>query len=262
LVAVKIQEQEFLKMGRLSAIVAVEKGVKSRVHAAITELYKLAQKPALFDGMTRRFVPKTSDDSEQPVQNTVVQKNARDMVASFETLTTELMLVEARKDWTNCAAKGTVKLGGSTVIEGAPVSYLLFLEKLLTEMRTFASALPTLDESEVWSFDEQSGLMRAAPTQTHQTKKAQRPIVLYDATQVHPAQTQLITEDIVVGHWHQEKRSGAISRPEREALVDRIDKTLIAVKVAREDANAFEEVLTPDVTKGLFDYIIRGTINP
>jgi hypothetical protein len=40
--------------------------------------------------------------------------------------------------------------------------------------------------------------------------------VLYDATEHHPAQTQLISEDVIVGWWETVKHSGAIPRPRQE----------------------------------------------
>jgi len=68
----------------------------------------------------------------------------------------------------------------------------------------------------------------------------QKGIVLYDATEHHPAQTQLITEDVVVGHWTTTKFSGAIPRPRKKVLLERIRQLADAVKFAREQANSIE----------------------
>ena len=65
----------------------------------------------------------------------------------------------------------------------------------------------------------------------------QKPIVLYDATEFHPAQTQLVTQDETVGHWHTVKHSGAVPAPRRKLLLERAEKLLQAVKFAREQAN-------------------------
>lgn len=75
---------------------------------------------------------------------------------------------------------------------------------------------------------------------TTKTKKEQRPIVLYDATDKHPAQTQLITEDVSIGTWKTVKQSGAIPVPRKKVLLERVDKLLKAVLVAREQANSVE----------------------
>ena len=84
------------------------------------------------------------------------------------------------------------------------------------------------------------GLFRSEPVKTSKTKKTQRPIVLYDATEHHPAQTQIITDDVVIGHWTTTKFSGAIPRPKKRVLLERIRKLEEAVKFAREQANSME----------------------
>jgi len=48
------KERKF-KMTKLNQVIAVEKGVKSRDHSEVSALYKLAQKPELFNGANRVF---------------------------------------------------------------------------------------------------------------------------------------------------------------------------------------------------------------
>ena len=107
-------------------------------------------------------------------------------------------------------------------------------------MRTFIDKMPTLDESEDWRKDEATGLFKTEPTKTHRTAKVQEAIVLYDATEKHPAQTQLITKDVIVGYWNQVKQSGAITRGEKRKLLEKVEAVLNAVKSAREEANSIE----------------------
>lgn len=85
----------------------------------------------------------------------------------------------------------------------------------------------------------------------------QKPIVLYAATPEHPAQTQLITEDVLAGYWSTVKQSGAMPATEKLALLERIDKLLRAVKDAREAANMIDEVKVPDVGAAIFNYLLK-----
>ena len=94
--------------------------------------------------------------------------------------------------------------------------------------------------------------------QTQKTKKEQRPIVLYHATEHHPAQTQLITEDVVIGHWTTTKWSGAIPRPRKRALLERIVKLEEAVKFARERANSIDAT-EAHAGRRILDFIFEGT---
>jgi hypothetical protein len=94
------------------------------------------------------------------------------------------------------------------------------------------------------------------PPRLNRTKKVQKPIVLYDATKEHPAQTQLITEDVVVGYWDTVKHSGALPAPRKKELMSRIEKLSQALKFAREKANA-ADAETVSVGKPIFDYLLQ-----
>lgn len=243
-------------MAKLNQIIAIEKGIKSKTYGELTELNKAAQKAELFYGFQKTYLPKDDAGESLPPEKKRVQFAANDVLRTVSRISSELMDVTARKDYTNCVAKADVEVDGVKILTGAPVSYLLFMEKQLTDMRTFVGNLPVLDEGESWTRDPNSGLFKTEPTQTHRTKKEQKPIVLYPATQEHPAQTQIITEDVIVGFWSQVRQSGAMPKPDKEKLAGRIDKLLRAVKEAREAANACDEVKTPEVGSAVFSYLL------
>jgi hypothetical protein len=243
-------------MAKLNQIIAVEKGIKSRVYGEITDLHKAVQKPDLFNGFVKNYEPRDDEDEGLPSERKRVQYEVSDVLRTVERLSTELYDVTARKDWTNCDAKADVVVDGNVIVPQAPVSYLLFLEKQLTDMRTFVDALPVLDDGEAWQKDMNSGLFKTDIVSTHRTKKVQKPIVLYPATTEHPAQTQLITEDVIAGFWRQVKHSGAMPRPEKEALADRVEKLLQAVKQAREEANTRDETRAPAVGSAVFNFLV------
>ena len=72
--------------------------------------------------------------------------------------------------------------------------------------------------------------------------------------QEHPAQTQLITEDVIAGSWLTIKYSGAMSAPRKKQLLARIEKLSNAVKFAREQANAMD-VQDKKCGKEVFDFL-------
>lgn len=244
-------------MPKLNQIVAIEKGVKSRVYSELTELNKAAQKPDLFNGFSKSYLKKDEDGEDLPPEKKRVQFVVNDVLRSAERIMTELMTVTARKDWTNAVAVADVVVDGKVLIEKAPVTYLLFLEKQATDLRTFAESMPILDEGENWTKDPNSGLYKSDEIRTHRTKKIQKPIVLYPATPEHPAQTQMVTEDVIAGFWAQVKQSGAMPKPERQGLVERIEKLIRAVKEAREAANDRDEVPVPAVGSAVFEYLLE-----
>lgn len=242
-------------MAKLNQIIAVEKGIKARVYGEITTLHKASQKPELFNGFSKTYEKVADDGEELPPEGHRVQFVAGEVMRASERLLTELMDVTARKDWTNCDARGSVAIDGKVLLDAVPVSYLLFLEKQLTDLRTFIGAIPVLDEAHVWNKDSNDGLFKTDAIKTHRTKKVQKPIVLYDATAEHPAQTQLISEDVIAGHWVTVKQSGAMPKTEKQALLERVEKLLRAVKEAREEANVHDEVTPPNIGAAIFGYL-------
>lgn len=225
---------------KLNQVIAIEQGVKSKGNTQKSELYKVAQKPTLFNGLVKKYRPRAEDGEKFPDEKQKVQFTAAGLVTDVSTVLKSLFNVEASKDWANCLAKADIVVDGKVLIEGAPSTFLLYLGKELTDLDTFVSALPTLSEDEEWKVDAQVGLYKTEPTETIKTKKVQKPIVLYPATTEHPAQTQLITEDETVGTWQQTKLSGAYTLEAKKALLARIQKLADAVKTAREQANMIE----------------------
>ncbi len=243
-------------MSKLNQIIAVEKGTKSRVYGDLTTLNKAIQKPELFNGFTKNYQKKDEDGESLPSESKRVQLTYKDVLRNSEALLTEIMNLTARKDYSNCVAKASVQIDGKVIIKDAPVSFLLFLEKQLNDLRVFVGNIPVLDSADNWTMDNSSGLFKTDVVQTHRTKKVAKPIVLYPATENHPAQTQLVTEDVIAGYWVQVKQSGAMQFPEKQAMLTRVEELLQAVKQAREEANNFDEVPTPEIGKAVFNYIL------
>lgn len=242
-------------MTKLNQIIAVEKGIKARVYNDISEIYKSCQKPDLFNGFAKQFQSVDEGGESLPPEHKKVQLTYQKAIDKVQHQLTDLFDVTAVKDWTNTAAIADVKVNDQVIIAKVPVSYLLFLEKQLTDVRTFVNSLPVLDDAEDWNDDPNSGLKKTEELRTHRTKKVQKPIVMYDATKEHPAQTQMITEDIISGHWVLTKQSGAIARPKKEELGEKVEILLRAIKEAREEANGINVVETPDVSRAVFGFI-------
>lgn len=241
-------------MAKLNQVLAIEKGIKTRVYAEFTELHQATQKPALMNGFHKSYQPRDEDGETYPSESLKVQHNAGEVMERVAKSLTELFDVTATKDWTNCVARADVVVDGRTLLTAVPATYLLFLEKQLGDLTTFVAKMAELDPGSDWSVDPGTGLFKTEPTATQRTRKVQRAIVLYDATEHHPAQTQLITEDVVAGSWTTIKYSGAIPAPRKKVLLARIEKLSNAVKFAREQANA-AEAAEQKPGKEVFDFL-------
>lgn len=227
-------------MAKLNQILAVEKGKKTVLHNEITDLHKATQRVQLVTGHHKTYQPVREDGETFPDDVQHVQYRTEEVIDQVNERLATLMDVTATKDFANCNARADIVVNGEVFIPNVPVTYMLFLEKELNDLHTFVNKMIELDPGEKWTLDPNSGLFRSGEIKTHKTKKMQKGIVLYDATEQHPAQTQLVTEDVVIGHWVTTKFSGAIPRPRKKALLERIRLLADAVKFAREQANSIE----------------------
>ncbi|MDI1462793.1 hypothetical protein QEZ54_17595 [Catellatospora sp. KI3] len=229
-------------MAKLNQIIAVEKGVKSRSFQDLTEAHHAVQKPALLSGISRTYQAKDEEGEQLPPEATRVQARAEDVLRQISTTLTRLFDVTATKDATNCVARADVVVDDRVLLSDVPVTYLLFLEKQLTDLHTFVKKLPVLDAAESWVFSDSADCWSTEPVRTIRTKKVPRNHVKAEATEKHPAQVEVYYEDIAVGYWTTVKFSGALPAKRVSVLLDRVERLQQAVKFAREEANNTEAV--------------------
>src|SRR5688572_21367358 len=132
-------------MAKLNQILAIEKGIKTRVYAEFTELHQATQKPALMNGFHKAYQARDEDGETYPSENQKVQHNAHEVLERVARSLTELFDITATKDWANCSARADVMIDGRTLLEGVPATHLLFLEKQLTDLATFVTKMAELD---------------------------------------------------------------------------------------------------------------------
>jgi hypothetical protein len=228
-------------MTKLNQIIAIEKGVKSRAQKDFTTFYHLIQKTPLLEGISRTYFRKDDDGDDFPAESKFVQTRVEDVLAAAAESLTRQFDVTLTKEVNNAKAVADVKVDGNVLIANAPVTYLLFLEKQLTDIRTFVSSLPTLDPASEWEADQTTPNIWVTPeAETVKTKKVPKILTKAPATDKHPAQVEVFHEDIVVGTWKTKKFSGAVPASRVEELTQRVDTLIEAVKFAREEANGLE----------------------
>lgn len=248
-------------MAKLNQILAVVAGKKNEAHDASTAVYKKVQQSALFGGISKTYKPDDEEGTVYPPEKKNVQYTVTQALADFEEAVSDLWDVVATQEFANTEAKANIVVGNEenkqVLATGVPVSYLLFLEKQLTNVKNFVNRLPTLDPVETWSYDENVPGYKSEGTKTNKTKKVLKNHVKSEATDKHPAQVEVFSEDIKEGEWLTYKFSGAIPEGAKRELADRVRQLLDAVKTAREEANSIE-VKQRKVAKNLFKFIVNG----
>lgn len=241
-------------MPKLNQILAIEKGIKTDTFQKLTEAHHQLQKSALLTGISKTYQPRDEEGEPLPPEFTRVQVNAEAVIKETREILVRLFDVTATKDWANCHAKADIVVDGQKLLESVPATYLLFLEKQLTDIHTFIRKLPALDSSENWTLDSADGTWKTAAVETLRTKKVPRNHVKAEATEKHPAQVEVYMEDVPVGRWRTVKMSGALPTTRITELLNRVEKLQAAVKFAREEANG-AEATNMTISEKLFNYL-------
>ena len=227
-------------MPKLNQIIAIQASKKAQAKDTLTEAYHLLKKPELLHGLVRTYQPRDDGGEPQPDERKAVQVKVNDLLTKITTDLTEMFDVVATQDWANCQAKADVVVEGRKLLQGVPVTHLLFLEKQVIDLRTFIGSLPVLDTAEDWEYKPEADAYVSRPSRSNRSKKVPKNHIKYEATKEHPAQVEMYMEDVWVGTWTTTKFSAAIPAATRNAMLERVRRLLDAVKAAREEANSLE----------------------
>ena len=199
-----------------------------------------------------RVAENTSDSKE--VAETVTGK--LDHVFNQIAKTYDLILMQ---DSANQKAVADIILEDGTVIaENVPVQTLLTFENRMSTIRDLIAAAPTLDPNMAWTEDVNNlnGVYRSGEVVSFKTEKAVSSVVLYEATEHHPAQVDKITSDVSVASITTTSLSGMMSVVDKSNMLQRVDDMSAAIKRARMLANTIQ-VENMKIGGDIFGYI-RG----
>lgn len=239
------------KQVRLSAVVATAKTAKQRGTEALDHVDRSAgvrgdQSP--LTGLSRVNKPVADDGIALPDQKSQVQYTVEDLLKGLIPAAADMMDVVATQEYGNALVRADVKVGETVLIKGAPVGYLLFLERQLVSLHTLVSRLPTLDPSESWDWNEEAGANGAWASQPRDTKSTSKvtkvlqlapPVISTTAGVANiAAQVTTYTDDVHTSTWTTIKFSGALRGDRKRGLIERVELLQKAVKTAREEANS------------------------
>jgi len=250
-------------MGILHELLAVHSEVQKTSRAILAEaITTFTKKDEHFDSINKTYTPNDEDGDKLPEENKEMVTTVRDKLDYVvDTLVRELD-ISFQLGVANTQARADVYINGQVVAANVPSSVLLEFENKFKEIREMYRNLPTYDPGERWSFDSgRKNVYVAEPKRTVRTNKKVVPIVLYPATDKHPAQVQTTTEEKPAGIWTTIRRTGKISPREKADLLARIDSVYEALKTARMRANQAEHP-TGGFAKKLFSFVHTGVADP
>jgi hypothetical protein len=223
---------------KLNQVIAVQSGKKTKAKEVLNAAYHQLQKPELLSGLARSYKPKDENGDQLPSEGKLIQVKVSELVNAVTSELASLFDIVLTQDSANCHATADIVVGSRTILKSVPVTYLLFLDKQLVDIRTFIEKMPTLDPSEKWTYDATQDCYASEPSLTSKSKKVPKSHVKYEATPQHPAQVELLYEDVPVGTWTNIKYSSAIPVQQKNKFLARVATLTDAVKLAREEANS------------------------
>ncbi len=242
----------------LLAIASNLKGQSDKVRAQLADTFE--KKRHLFGSKVVVFVPNAEGQSaettvESDVQTTVPQELKWVSAHLAKAIDVSYQVAEA-----NTSARADIVLDdGTTLATGVPATALLELEKRVAEIKALAEAVPTLDPAKGFSPDTTFRLpnvFRARDIAKTRTTKVKEVLVLYPATDKHPAQVQVLDKDVPTGKVQEQEWSGLITPAAKADLINRVEIVARAVHKARSRANNVTVDSTRTIGAALLTYIL------
>lgn len=238
-------------MGKLFELLAAEKTLTSAADKLVKEsIAKFHKADQYFRGQI-----KTLRMIEDTPQNKATEAAARDekqvAINVSETLAyTFDHWAKAedcifQKNSTNQRATADLMFRGTIVQPDVPVDELMGLEMRLKDLRGLIDQVPTLDASKDWEPDPNrgAGFLRSKNIDTTtKTEKIMTAVVLYEATEKHPAQVKEASADKVVGSFETRYLSGCATTVGKSEAIKVIDDLIVECRQARNRANTVDTV--------------------
>lgn len=253
-------------MTKLHELLAVEKTRANAAAKLLQETSAKFQKSEMFSGHI-----KTLAMIEESAQNSALEQAAHEQRELPTTVseTLEYALdhwvkaedVIMQKNCTNQVAVADLMYDGKMIASSVPVDELLGLESRLETLRRTMEVMPTLSASVNWVEDKNSGRHGAWQAKevdkTVKTEKTTIPVVLYEATDKHPAQVKESSFDKTVGTFSVLKFSGAATSAQKAEVLATIDELISEVKQARMRANNVDAVKR-NIGQDIVDLILKS----
>jgi len=226
---------------KLHELLAVEGNLEDQSKKVVNDLSNTFQKKQhLFSEKIVKFESSVEDEeslveAQSDIQSTVNKE--LDWVGRYIERSLDASFQVAKA---NTEAKADIVLeNGETVAKDVPATALLELEKRVASIQALIKSIPTLDPAKGFELDSKRGsdYFKAREVQKTRTRKKAKVIVLHAPTTEHPAQTQLVNEDVPIGKIVEREWSSLISPNDKSDLINKSEQLYRAIRQARSRAN-------------------------
>jgi len=250
------------KLHEILAVEADKEGIAKRIIEETVANFK--GKHHLFQGHTKTLTMDVADESNASVEAAAFEEQiiATTVPARLEytekSISDWLDVVLIKETTNQTGAKADLEIDGFVIATDVPATFLLGLESKLKHIRTIYDNMPTLAPGIKWvaDFENSGNNIFAAELPDVKAKTQKRPqfTILHAPTDHHPAQIEKWSEEVVVGRYTTNFKSGMLPAAVKSRIIARIDLLTQAVKKARQKANN-TEIVQKSIGNKLFEYI-------
>jgi len=247
------------KNPKLHELLAVKKDLQQQAAKTRADLENTFEKKQHhFTGKLKTFTPNGEDAVEKTEDKLEIQTTVNKELGWLKPYLAKSLDAHYHVAAGNMKASSNVVLeDGTVLLVSVPASTLLELEDYLEGLRGFIMKIPTLDPSKGYHPDSSQGdgVYQARAVEKIRTMAQKKVYVLYPATEKHPAQVQLVDEQVPVGTIREQEWSSMLTPTDKGHLLDRCEVLLRAVKKARARANEAEVDVSAKIGDSLIGYV-------
>lgn len=230
---------------KIHELLAIEPDAKNEANTRIEGVSRKFAKHANFDETLKTYSPLNEADMDLPDEEfKPMATTVADELEYLHPFVIRMLDIIAQKEASNAEAKADLiveKADGTELViaEQVQVSTLVQLENLWkSSLEPLYRGIPVADVLRRWTpHPNRDNVIVTDTKRTQRTRDEKKVIVLYEATEKHPAQTQLIQEKHVVGHFTMEACSGAMTDAQKKKIVGNVQRLIAGIKKARSRAN-------------------------
>lgn len=243
-------------------LLAVETSLENQSKKAIADLANTFEKKRhLFEEKRILFTPDAEDAKSVVEAQSDIQTTVKKELNWLRPFIVKALNASFQVANTNMVAKADIVLeDGTVLVKDVPATSLLELEKRMVELQNFITTIPTLDPAKGFVQDpaRDGGIYKAREIFKTRTKKEKRVFVKYEATKEHPAQTELLDQDVVVGKLQEQEWSGLLTPAEKSEYLTRVEEVNRAIRQARSRANDQTVDTSKVIGAQLMGYIFKN----
>jgi hypothetical protein len=250
-------------------LLAIETDINGKTNVMLNESAKVFDQSSKFDEFTKTY--RAFDDGDKDIPEAERKKMTTTVDERLKYLTKSLTAsinILCSKEATNQEAKSDIIIRDedgnveATLAKDVPVCALLQLEKRFTEYRKLYVRIPTFNTDTLWVkglnaegeecyVEKESRLNIRTVTETVNEEFDPNPVKGSDK---YKLETRQVKVNKPRGEYTTVTKTGRISPKEKANLLERVDKVLAAIKIARANANSID-VKEMNIGKSLLDFI-------